>query len=373
MSDMRATDRPTVQMVGHNPVLLWGMDTAERTRRIAVAAKLPFGEAPGHRPSLLVNAGYAFDPAWLRTLAAKPNHVLTVAGKPVIAHVTDQASTAAEDIAAGRIPAGLTVMAHEQGGAMVNDELRKRELPFATPLTPASVAAVERASYVGAYKGVTDALTKYLWPEWALFLTRRCAAAGITPNMVSTFGAILCIITTILFAYGHYWPALAIGLFFMVLDTVDGKLARCTITSSKWGHLLDHGVDLIHPPFWYVAWGLGLYAWGLELSPPVFTAVMAVIIGGYVAQRLIEGAFIALFGMHIHVWRKIDSDFRLITARRNPNFVILAGFLAVGRPDLSIVAVAWWTAISLVVHLSQMAQAAVFKLRGQPIRSWLDA
>ncbi|WP_076072996.1 CDP-alcohol phosphatidyltransferase family protein [Sphingomonas montana] len=379
MSDTRAPDRPTVQMVGHNPVLLWGMDTAERTRRIAAAAGLAFApsEAADGGPRLLVDAGYAFDPAWLRTLAARPGHVLTVAGKPVIAHVADADADAAHahaaaDIASGRIPAGLTVMPHERGGAMVNDELRKREVPFATPLTPATVAAVERASYVGAYKGVTDVLTKYLWPEWALFLTRRCAASGISPNMVSTVGALLCVATTILFAYGQYWLGLALGLLFMVLDTVDGKLARCTITASKWGHLLDHGVDLIHPPFWYVAWALGLYAWGLELSPPVFTATMAVIIGGYIAQRLIEGAFIALFGMHIHVWRKIDSDFRLVTARRNPNVVILAGFLAVGRPDLSIVAVAWWTAISLVVHLSQMAQAAISRLRGRPIRSWLD-
>ncbi len=39
-------------------------------------------------------------------------------------------------------------------------------------LTPAAVPAIERASYVGAYKGVTDLLTKYLWPEWALAITR---------------------------------------------------------------------------------------------------------------------------------------------------------------------------------------------------------
>ncbi len=36
-------------------------------------------------------------------------------------------------------------------------------------------------------------------------------------------------------------------------------------------------------------------------------------------------------GMHIHVWRPIDSQFRLITARRNPNMVILVAALAV-RP-----------------------------------------
>src|SRR3546814_7972287 len=73
------------------------------------------------------------------------------------------------------------------------------------------------------------------------------------------------------------------------------------------------------------------------------------IIGGYVLQRLIEGAFLQWYGMHIHVWEKLDSDFRLITARRNPNMVILFASMLVARPDLGLVAVAAWTALSLVL------------------------
>ena len=47
--------------------------------------------------------------------------------------------------------------------------------------------------------------------------------------------------------------------------------------------------------------------------------------------------------MHIHVWRPIDSQFRLITARRNPNMVILVAALLFGRPDVGLELVAWWT------------------------------
>src|SRR3546814_13645108 len=75
---------------------------------------------------------------------------------------------------------------------------------------------------------------------------------------------------TYLFAYGHYWTGMLAAFIFMVLDTVDGKLARCTITSSKWGNVADHGVDLIHPPFWWYFWGVGLGAWGLALSTQTF-------------------------------------------------------------------------------------------------------
>src|SRR3546814_10954089 len=97
---------------------------------------------------------------------------------------------------------------------------------------------------------------------------------------------------------------------------------------------------------------MGLSPYGLPLEPQVFWTVMAVIVGGYVAQRLIEGAFIGLFSMHIHVWRRFDSQFRLITARRNPTMVILFASLLVGRPAWGLVAVAGGTWMSLAVHLA---------------------
>jgi hypothetical protein len=75
--------------------------------------------------------------------------------------------------------------------------------------------------------------------------------------------------------------------------------------------------------------------------------------------------------MHIHVWRRFDSRFRLITARRNPNMVILAGFLAAGRPDWGLIAVAAWTLFSLIVHMVQLLQAVGVRLIGRPVRSWL--
>src|SRR3546814_15546925 len=86
----------------------------------------------------------------------------------------------------------------------------------------------------------------------------------MSPNMVTAIGALLCVVATVAFWYGHYWWGMAAGLVFMVLDTVDGKLARCTITSSKWGDVFDHGIDLVHPPFWWYAWGVGLGAYRSE-------------------------------------------------------------------------------------------------------------
>jgi phosphatidylglycerophosphate synthase len=189
--------------------------------------------------------------------------------------------------------------------------------------------------------------------------------------MVTAIGAAGCLAATFAFAEGHYWLGLLVGFVFMVLDTVDGKLARCTITSSSWGNVFDHGIDLVHPPFWWWAWGVGLAKVGLALPAEIFWTALAVIVGGYVLQRAIEGAFIAGYGMHIHVWRPIDSWFRLITARRNPNMVILFVSLLFGRPDIGLLAVAWWTALSLVFHAIRLLQAFLTKARGGAVLSWL--
>ncbi|CAN5389556.1 CDP-alcohol phosphatidyltransferase family protein [soil metagenome] len=357
------SDLGPVQTIGTNATPIWGMTNAERIRRMATeAAKAGKHVADGH--VLVANLTYVFDPLLLNLALEKPGTTFTMGEDLVLGQLPRSADPAAVRTA------GVPITDLSLGGKIYNNQLRKLEVPFVQKLDAGSRHAIERQSYFGAYKGVTDILTKYLWPEWALVLTRLAARIGMTPNMVTGIGAILCVLATVAFWYGHYWSGMAMGLVFMVLDTVDGKLARCTITSSKWGNVFDHGIDLVHPPFWWVAWAVGLAAYGRPLPGDLLTASLAVIVVGYVVQRLIEGAFLRLYKMHIHVWEKVDSDFRLITARRNPNMVILFFATLVGRPDAGLVAVAIWTLLSLLFHAVRLVQAMVQARRG-PILSWL--
>lgn len=372
-----ATDIRT-NMVGDNAVKFWGMSNHERTRRIVLAAGHHWLEHDPAGANVIANAAFAWDPTLYQYLAQHPGLMITKGGVPVLAHCIDaQSATAITGAMLGdKIIAdmpGMTVITIESGWQIENKQLRKRITPFVDRLVPANIPALERASYFGAYKGVTDILTKYLWPEWALVFTRIAAKIGMSPNQVTLIGFILCLLATYLMWFGHYYWGMAAGLGFMVLDTVDGKLARCTITSSKWGNVFDHGIDLVHPPFWYWAWAVGLSAWGLAYSQDMFWIVMVAIVGGYVLQRLIEGLFIQRNSlMHIHVWEKIDSQFRLITARRNPNMVILFVFTLAQRPDLGLTGVAVWTVVSCVFHLVRLMQAELLRARNVPIRSWMD-
>ncbi|USI74637.1 CDP-alcohol phosphatidyltransferase family protein [Sphingomonas morindae] len=343
------------------------MSNAERIRRMARAqAAVPPGPpGPGAAPAatLWADTHFAFDPEWFKHILAHPGAVLQAGGRPVLAHLP-------AGIDDPHAP-GLTVIDYDARPTLYNHALRKRECPFVEPLTRQTAPEIERRSYYGAYKGATDLLTKYLWPEAAFALTRMAARAGLSPNMVTTIGSLLCIAATLLFARGDYWSGLALGFLFMVLDTVDGKLARCTITSSWWGNIFDHGLDLIHPPIWWLAWGLGTRATAHPLDDARLVAIMVAIMAAYAAQRLIEGLFIRAFGMHIHVWRRFDTWFRLFTARRNPNMAILFVALAAGRPDRGLEAVAWWSLLSLLVHAGQLLGAFAARRRG-PLRSWLS-
>lgn len=366
-----------VETIGANPTRLWGISIGERVRRIGRAAGLEAG-GPASRtgPRMLASAHFAWDPAWLKYMAERPGMVLTLRGEPVLAHARDarEAGEVAAIMAEGRQGTGsLAPLAFEDGPTIENQALRKRETPFVMQLRPDSLRAIERASFFGIDKGVSDILTRYLWPEGALVLTRVAARLHMTPNQVTTIGAILCVAATVLFARGEYWLGMALGLGFMVLDTVDGKLARCTITSSRWGNVFDHSVDLIHPPFWWWFWAMGLATWGLAYDTATFWWVQGVIQGGYLAQLLIEGVFLRQNGMmNIHVWQRFDSRFRLITARRNPNMVILFVSMLFARPDLGLIAVAGWTAISCAVHAVRLVQASLHRARGGTISSWLS-
>ena len=360
--------------VGEATTRIWGMTSAQRLSRIYGRVGLTEAAAPTGSDAVVVNAGWVFDESLIRALAGRRGVALVDGEGRVVAYnlPRDRATAGMGALAEGKdlsVVLGdaprLTAM---ELGSAYNSELRKREPPVLERLTPETVDAVEKRLFKGSYKGVTDLVTKYVWPAPARVVTRWCALARLTPNMV-TFASFLMVLAAFyLFWTGQYGAGLVCAWIMTFLDTVDGKLARVTLTSSKWGNVFDHSIDLIHPPFWWWAWFVGLGALGLTV--PNGGLLLAIIVGGYVAQRIEEGIFLALFKVEMHAWRPFDSFFRLITARRNPNLLFLTATTLVGRPDIGFGLVAAWTAICLVVHAAQILQALVAP-KGS-VTSWLS-
>ena len=375
--------KPALCIVGASPFSLFGLSTADRLRRQfsreGLATEITEAEGEMHRgPVVLVRADAAIDQPLVQALLKRPNFVLTSEAadgrKPLAGNLRAadaikflQAMVSDEQLA---VPSILS-RAPSEIDANFWKSLRKRETPYALLLTSENQSAVEWRMFMGTYKGATDLVTKHAWPRPAFHVTRWLAARAVTPNMVTSVGAVMTVLAFVLFIYGYYATGLLAAWAMTFLDTVDGKLARTTLTSSKWGDVFDHGIDLVHPPFWYAAWAIGLGTWGVNWSTALLWWVLGAILGGYVVQRLMEGASIKWLGLEIHIWRKIDTLFRQITARRNPNLLILSIATLFAKPDWGLIAVAVWTIVCLVAHGFQLLQAFSARKTENPLVSWM--
>ena len=306
-------------------------------------------------------------------------------GRPAAAHVpVAKAEAARIQLEGGE--ASITRLSVEGLNAYAV-ELRKAEPPLVAQVSAENCDALESRLYGGSYKGVTDFVTKWWWPRPARVGVKIAASLGLTPNMVTLTGVTLMVIASWAFFSGYYFLGLACGWFMTFLDTVDGKLARVTVQSSRMGHWLDHGMDIVHPPFWYWCWGLSLVnpainslgSLGSLGSPGNYVApfgldmngMVVAVFAGYIGGRLVEAAFHALGPIGLFAWRPFDAYFRLFTARRNPCLVLLTLGWLVGSPALGFELVVGWSVLSTCILLLRLFYAAGVRLTGGPLTSWL--
>ncbi len=371
-------------ILGEAPARLWGLSSRERYWRVlapvgvtAIADDLS-SLKPGDSV-LIVRGDYLLDSRVLQGLTKSLHVMIEVPAGPsrafIAAHVPANLAMEARAVLSlergAALPPSVRIEKLEDQLVSFDRRLRKAEPPFAEPIRADTKRALEERLFASSYKGVTDLVTKWVWPSPARWVVHMCVAAGLRPNHVTTISIVLVLAAAVLFAKGLYAWGLAAAWVMTFLDTVDGKLARVTVTSTKFGHLLDHVLDLVHPPFWYLLWGLGLESFSpgipwLSLS----LAIWAIFIG-YIIGRLVEGVFRkCLGGFVIFCWRPFDSYFRLVTARRNPNLILLTMSLIFNRPDLGLVAVTGWTVASTLLLLVRLGIAVYARMHG-PLRSWL--
>ncbi|MDZ7840309.1 MAG: CDP-alcohol phosphatidyltransferase family protein [Gammaproteobacteria bacterium] len=365
----------TAILVGESRVQIWSLTGRQRLERQlraldGVALAVDSSTLPSTGRVLLVRADYVFEQRALKGLL-NLDGLLLQEGIPVAAHVD-----------AGLAPRALRAI--ESGVWQADDistfgidllqpferDLRKSELPLVAPVSPENRSEIEDQLYGASYKGITDFVTKWWWPRPAKLGVRWCASRGIPPNAVTAAGFVLMIATCWLFYEGHYALGLLLGWFMTYLDTVDGKLARVTSQSSRFGHFLDHGMDIVHPPFWYWLWGLSLvhYQPIADIDrPDLYLTILAAYVGG----RIIEAAFHSLGDTSIFAWRPFDAYFRLFTARRNPCLVLLTASWVIGNPALGLWLVAGWTALSTTVMLARFVYAMRVRYVDGPLTSWL--
>jgi phosphatidylglycerophosphate synthase len=230
------------------------------------------------------------------------------------------------------------------------------------------VARVERFLFWSNYKGSTDFMTRYVYPPLVWAMVRPLARRRVHPNWITAVNWLACFGAIPFFAAGRWLPGLALAYCMSVLDSVDGKLARLTHTASKLGDLADHGLDVVHPPFWYLAWG-----WALGGGVTASLAFQAALLnlGLYAADRVVAAIFRERTGTSIHGVTPLDVRMRTVISRRNVNLALFTVALAV---DFVAGTHVWalgafyfmvaWQAFSLVWHVQRLW--AFFGVRLRP-------
>tara|TARA_Y100000588_G_C14268380_1_gene931062 strand:- start:1053 stop:2246 length:1194 start_codon:yes stop_codon:yes gene_type:complete len=371
-------------IVGECDVRLWSLDPAERHRRLFAQVGVNMSGSHPHEDGgtiVAIRADYLISPDLVVALATRSNTVLTTPGGDVAvaANVTSEnLGIVLESLRSERIKSeseiilGLDFLGPNALSSKYDSKLRKRATPFVLSYRNTPLDELEIKTFGAAYKGATDFVTKWFWPKPARIVTRWAAARGMSPNNVTTASLTFMLLALWLFAEGHFLSALPVAWAMTFLDTVDGKLARVTVTSSLWGNIYDHGIDLIHPPFWWYGWYVGV----LPMTSPAVASLVSpaiwVILVGYVLGRLLEGLFELTFKIETHIWQPIDYFFRTITARRNSNLAILTVACIFQRPDIGFLCVAVWTILSLSFHAIRLLQATLIHLQGGHIESWLN-
>jgi len=319
---------PKLNLIGETQAKIWGMPLRKWQER---AFKKAGADQSGEAVSTVHFAiEWVLSAALAKAFVSGGKMALVTGGKIIGLNGVDKPTAEAligRDVSALN-GADIKIARPEDLDDGYNKALRKKEPPYALNVNDTPIIDIQRRQFASSYKGITDFVTKWFWPLPAFYVTRACAAMRLTPNMVTTIGLVLTFAAMYYFWHGQWALGFLTGWLMTFLDTVDGKLARTTMTYSWWGNIYDHGIDLIHPPFWYWAWFIGLggvFSFAAIGSDMMVFALIAILLG-YVVDRIIEGIFIAQHGFHIHVWRPVNSALRFFTARRNPNmFIFMIG------------------------------------------------
>ena len=371
-------------IIDDSPVQIWGLTSRQRILRVLKAAGVTdivddIASVPETGSVILLRGDYLFDDRVIKYVVDAQDILLQlpqartdgIVAAKVDSSLAEQARDVLEGAARASALPQVKIETLKTLSISFQERLLKFEPPFVLLITAENQRDLERRLFTWSYKGVTDLVTKWAWPRPARWVVGRCVRLGLRPNHVTVAGLLLVVMAGLFFARGWYGWGLLAGWVMTFLDTVDGKLARVTVTSSRFGHYFDHIIDLVHPPIWYILWGVGLGVSQLDIIGISLSATLWLISVGYVVGRLVEGVFLAWLGKFgIFCWRPVDSYLRLITARRNPCMLLLTAGALLGYPDWGLAAVAVWTVLTSGFLLVRLVMAINSHMADGSLRSW---
>lgn len=132
---------------------------------------------------------------------------------------------------------------------------------------------------------LVPAVAERIYLQGMMPLVRSLARSGVTPNGLTTVGAILIILSGVSFSLGQVRWAGALLLLSGVIDTLDGQVARLFDQISRFGAFYDSTLDRIGDGVIFI--GLAIY---FHRTPdvPARELVVALTLLGMLATQLVS-------------------------------------------------------------------------------------
>ena len=208
-------------------------------------------------PTIVISGNVLCETAWLAAAAAEtvtPGEIRSLAPGVILCGAGAQVPSA--DTARGG-----------NGGA---DILR---------LTGDNWPAAEQRLLQSLRKSTDGFMARMFARPLSMFLSKRLARTGITPNAMTVVSLLIGLAAAAFFLSSVWWMQALGGLLFVahsVVDGCDGELARLKFTESRLGGLLDFWSDnLVHVAV-FACMGVG-WSWSVGDAWPLWLAGAAVL------------------------------------------------------------------------------------------------
>jgi|GEM_PF-741320 hypothetical protein len=228
--------------------------------------------------------------------------------------------------------------------------LRLTLTPFAVRLTdPSQVARVDHLMYHRTFKGVIDAVARYGYYHLVRWMTRQLSRTALPPNLFTLLSIAGIWIAVPCFAAGHLAAGAVAAWSGVLLDSIDGKLARLTLHLSEAMGKVEHVTATSGLLLWFAALGWHFSGGELLANGPLAVTTW-ILLGSCALDKIASGLFRKRFGRELFDYRKIDARFHLIAARRNIHLLMLTAGVALDLTEEAFTAMAGWMVATLLFH-----------------------
>lgn len=222
--------------------------------------------------------------------------------------------------------------------------------------------SLDQLLYHRTFKGVIDAIARYGYYHLVRWITRQLSRTSLTPNLFTALSILAIWAAVPCFALGQLGAGVLLAWLGVILDSVDGKLARLILHLSEAMGTLEHLSAMPALGLWYLA--LGWHCSGGELlrDTPMALATWA-LVGSFVLDKIVSSAFKKRHRREIFDYRPVDAAFHLIAARRNVSLLQLSVGALLDQPHIALVSMAAWMVCTLCFHAGRWLWVEVEKLQ----------